>query len=161
MKAAFPTQENLGLNSAVFAHFGSARYFIIVDTETDEFDVTDNRDIGHTHGNCQPLAALGGKIVNAVVAGGIGAGALNKLIGGGITVYRAAEGTISENLKLLKSGLLPKFDLAQTCSGHHSHECAHGSALPVQEGANRLVDIPAQLCAARFEFGRDAFPPDG
>ncbi len=125
MKTAFPTQESLGLNSAVFGHFGSARYFVIVDSETSEFEVTDNRDIGHTHGNCQPLAALGGKTVDAVVAGGIGAGALNKLISGGITVYRAVEGTISVNLELVKSGKLPKFGIKQTCSGHHSHECAH------------------------------------
>lgn len=124
MKAAFPTQENLGLKSTVFSHFGSARYFVIVDMDTDKFEVADNLDIGHTHGNCQPLAALGGKTVDRVVAGGIGAGALNKLIGGGVAVYRAVEGTVSENLELLKAGRLPKFDPMQTCSGH-DHDCAH------------------------------------
>ncbi len=125
MKTAFPTQESLGLNSVVFGHFGSARYFVIVDTETGEFEATDNRDIGHIHGKCQPLAALGGKSVDAVVAGGIGAGALNKLNAAGIDVYRAVEGTISDNLDLIKTGRLPKFDPRQTCAGHHTHECTH------------------------------------
>lgn len=125
MKIAFPTQEDFGLNSTVFGHFGSAGKFVIVDTDTDEFEVTDNRDIGHIHGNCQPLAALGGKSVDAVATGGIGAGALNKLIHSGLTVYRAVEGTVAENLEFVKAERLPKFDLAQTCQGHHSHECAH------------------------------------
>ena len=125
MKVAFPTQENFGTDSAVFGHFGSARYFVIVDTETGEFELTDNADLGHAHGNCQPLAALGGKTVDAIITGGIGAGALNKLVAGGVTVYRAIEGSISENLELIKTGKLPKFDLSQTCSGHHDHECAH------------------------------------
>ncbi len=35
MKICFPVQENEGLGSRVYNHFGSAPMFIVVDTETD------------------------------------------------------------------------------------------------------------------------------
>ncbi len=118
MKIAFPTQENIGMKSTVFSHFGSANFFIIVDAKTDEMEAVGNSDLNHAHDKCQPLVALGGKIVDAVVVGGIGKGALQKLNNSGITTYRAVEGTVSENLDLIKSGKLPEFSMAQTCSGH-------------------------------------------
>jgi predicted Fe-Mo cluster-binding NifX family protein len=125
MKIAFPTQENINIESPVYNHFGSARFFIIVDSETGDSITLSNQDINHMHGNCQPLLALGNNKVDAVVVGGIGGGALRQLSNTGITTYRAVEGTVSENLELLKLGKLPKFTLNQTCSGHHNGECAH------------------------------------
>ena len=126
MKIAFPTQDNKGMNSPVFGHFGSAPYFIIVDSHTITFESVDNPDMRHQHGQCQPLKAMSGKIVDAVVVGGIGAGALQKLSGAGIKIYRAVEGSVSENFELIKSGVLPLFTLDQTCAGHDSGEhCMH------------------------------------
>lgn len=126
MKIAFPAQKNNGMKSAVFTHFGTANFFIIVDSESDEMEVVANSDLNHAHGNCQPLAALGGNTVNAVVVGGIGKGALQKLNAEGITTYRAVEGTVSDNLDLIKSGKLPEFLTNQTCSGHEGiGGCAH------------------------------------
>jgi predicted Fe-Mo cluster-binding NifX family protein len=126
MKIAFPSQENLGLESSVFEHFGSAHYFVIVDSATDEAEVIENKDLHHLHGGCQPLEALGGKPVDAVVVGGIGRGALTKLDNAGIATYRAVEGTVSENLSLIKGGKLSRFSLYQTCAGHGKNgECIH------------------------------------
>jgi len=72
------------------------------------------------------LTALAGRAVDAIIVGGIGAGALNKLNAKGIMAYRAVEGTVNENLALIKSGLLPLFTLDQTCAGHGSgEECNH------------------------------------
>ena len=126
MKIAFPTEEDNGLNSPVFGHFGSAPRFIIVDSEKDSCESVENQNKDHLHGQCQPLAAIANRPVEAVVAGGIGAGALNKLNTAGIRTYRAIEGTVSENLKLIKSGALPEFTLDQTCAGHGSDgNCVH------------------------------------
>jgi predicted Fe-Mo cluster-binding NifX family protein len=126
MKIAFPSQENLGLDSSVYAHFGSARYFVIADSKTGDAETIENKDLNHLHGNCQPLQALGGKPVDAVVVGGIGRGALMKLNKEGIATYRAVEGSVSENLELIKSDKLPRFSLEQTCSGHGKNgECIH------------------------------------
>jgi predicted Fe-Mo cluster-binding NifX family protein len=126
MKVAFPSQESAGMVSPVYGHFGSARFFIIVDSATGQIDTADNNDLGHIHGQCQPLAALGGKTVDAVVVGGIGGGALRKLNGAGIAAYRAVEGTVSENLKLFAAGKLPEFKMEHTCSGHGTNgACVH------------------------------------
>ena len=126
MKIAFPTQEPRGLQSPVYGHFGSADYFIIVDSDSGKFESAANPDKDHTHGQCQPLKALSGKVVDAVVVGGIGAGALQRLNAEGIQTYRAVEGTVSENLKLILSGILPMFTPEHTCAGHSGQEgCAH------------------------------------
>ena len=126
MKIAFPTQENHQMESEVHNHFGSAKYFILVDAETNELSAIENPDIDHQHGNCQPLAALGGVAVDAVVVGGIGGGALRKLVDAGVKTYRAVEGTVSENLDLIKNKKLPDFTLDQTCKGHTGiGECVH------------------------------------
>ncbi|MBU0987701.1 MAG: diguanylate cyclase [Proteobacteria bacterium] len=126
MKIAFPTQENMGIDSPVYSHFGSARFFIVVDAKTGEIETENNKDLDHIHGKCQPLVALGGKTVNVVVVGGIGKGALHKLGNAGIAAYRAVEGTVAENLELFRAGKLPEFTMEHTCSGHQINgQCAH------------------------------------
>ena len=125
MLIAFPTLEDKGQDSQVYGHFGSAQAFVIVDSDTGAVETASNSDRVHEHGRCQPLAALGGYAVKAVVVGGIGAGALRKLNAGGVGVYRAVEGTVRDNLTLLKSGALPMFTLDQTCAGH-----GHGAGGP-------------------------------
>jgi predicted Fe-Mo cluster-binding NifX family protein len=126
MKVGFAVQGNEGVKSKVYDHFGSAPVFIIVDTEEIDFVTVNNRDLHHVHGACNPIMALDGKSVDAMVVGGIGAGALMKLQNEGIRVFRAVEGNVSENLELLKSGKLPEFAVSMTCSGHkNGHGCVH------------------------------------
>jgi predicted Fe-Mo cluster-binding NifX family protein len=126
MKIVFPAEDDRGMESEVYGHFGSAPLFITVETETSAVRTIVNQDLGHQHGQCQPLHALGGYPVDAVVVGGIGGGALRRLQIAGIKVYRGVEGTVSDNLELMKSGHLPEFTPDQTCAGHGTHgECAH------------------------------------
>ena len=126
MIIAFPAQDDQGAESLVYSHFGSARFFIMIKTGNTGVETIINKDMHHQHGKCQPLAALGGKQVDAVVVGGIGGGALQKLQSAGIKVYRAVEGTVQENLELIKSERLPEFTLDQTCAGHSLNgECVH------------------------------------
>ena len=126
MKIAFPVQENKGFESPVYGHFGSAPIFIVVDTEGGDIGAVENIDFQHQHGQCQPLKALGAAIVDAIVVGGIGAGALQKLQAGGIKVFRAVDGNVDENLELIKSGKLPEFVMNMTCAGHsQGGGCAH------------------------------------
>ena len=126
MRIAFPSQDDKGAESAVFGHFGSASFFIIIESEDGIVETVVNQDREHAHGNCQPLKALGGRRVDAVVVGGIGAGALRGLHAGGIKVYRGVEGTVKENLQLIKAGHLPEFTPDQTCAGHGRHGgCSH------------------------------------
>ena len=126
MKIGFPVQQDEGLNSAVFNHFGSAPMFIIVDTHENTVATILNRDQHHAHGSCNPLKALDDHRVDAIVVGGIGAGALTRLNQLGITVHRSQGRTINENISLFAARQLPEMTLKSCCGGHsHGGECAH------------------------------------
>ncbi len=126
MKIAFPTREDKGAESRVYGHFGSAPRFVIIEADDGSATLVENTDADHLHGQCQPLKALGGAKVDKVVVGGIGAGALQKLNTAGVKVYRAVEGTVNENLGLIKIDKLPEFTPDLTCAGHSKDGgCAH------------------------------------
>ena len=125
MKVCFPTETLQGLDSRVYGHFGSAPGFVIVDTEKMNVEEINNSDLHHAHGMCQPVKALGGLKVDAVVVGGIGMGALMKLQAQGIQVYRGAEGTVQQNIDLIRDGKLPQFSKENTCAGHSGGGCSH------------------------------------
>lgn len=125
MKICFPIMTDEGLYSKIYNHFGSAQRFIVVDVNTGETISIDNSDKQHAHGGCNPLLALGENPVDAVVVGGIGAGALAMLNRAQIKVFSAQAATVGENVDLFKSGLFQEI-VPQTCGGHgHSHGCAH------------------------------------
>lgn len=127
MKICFPVAEaGTGLEGAIFGHFGSAPVFVMVDTETAEVSELANSDAVHEHGGCSPLKALGGAKVDGIVVGGIGAGALGKLVSGGMLVYKSEGGSIRENLALLNAGQLKQFSPMFVCKGHSADGgCAH------------------------------------
>jgi predicted Fe-Mo cluster-binding NifX family protein len=116
MKVCFPVKSNEGMESMPYGHFGTAPMFVVCNLETNEVKTIGNGDLGHQHGMCQPMKALSGEVVDAVVVGGIGQGAIVKLNSQGIKVYKAAEGTISTNLEKLKSGELSEFAMNHTCN---------------------------------------------
>lgn len=126
MKLCFPVERNEGLNSPVFAHFGSAPLFVVVDNETQQIFEVANRDLHHRHGACSPLKALGGEEIQAIVVGGIGAGALNGLRQAGLKVYQAKGATVADNLSLFNAQDLLELTPGQVCGGHgHGHGCGH------------------------------------
>jgi predicted Fe-Mo cluster-binding NifX family protein len=125
MKLCFPVESDLGLDSAIFSHFGSAPGFVLVDTETGTHQSISNGDKHHTHGACSPMKALGVTDVDALVVTGIGGGALGMLKQRGILVFMALAPTIAENLSLLKNGSAFT-TYTGACSGHgHDHGCSH------------------------------------
>lgn len=126
MKVCFPVQHDEGLDSTVYNHFGSAPLFVVVDTETNVAGMIRNRDQHHVHGACNPLQALDHQKIDAVVVGGIGAGALSRLNQSGIKVYRAQSKTIKENIALFATQALAEFTLQGCCGGQgHGGICAH------------------------------------
>ncbi|MEW6571694.1 MAG: NifB/NifX family molybdenum-iron cluster-binding protein [Nitrospirota bacterium] len=122
MKICFPVAEAAGTESKVYGHFGSAPAFVVVETDTNSVTVLENCDKQHSHGACSPLKALNNQKIDAVVVGGIGMGALNKLNLLGIKVFRAQALTVEENIALLKNKALPLCVVEQCCPGH-----GHGS----------------------------------
>jgi len=124
MKICFPVEADNGLDSDVFGHLGSAPRFIVVDTEARSVSTINNQDLGHVHGMCNPLKALNGKRVDAVVVGGIGAGAINKLNEMGIRVYRSSNGNVQENIELFEANALSELTIEHACGGH-AGGCGH------------------------------------
>ena len=126
MKICFPVQTNEGLTSTVYNHFGSAPIFLIYDTNTSSFAAVQNRDEHHQHGACNPTKALNNQQVDAIVVGGIGAGALTRLNQMGIKVHRAQAVTIVENMSLFNANGLPELTVQGCCGGHSKDGgCAH------------------------------------
>ncbi|MDD4857908.1 MAG: NifB/NifX family molybdenum-iron cluster-binding protein [Candidatus Krumholzibacteria bacterium] len=124
MKVCIPAQDSSGLEGTPYGHFGSASYFVVYDTETGQTETVDNSDSHHEHGMCHPIGALGGREIDAVIVGGIGARAIMKLNAEGMRVYRAAPGTIRENVDLLTSGKLEELSVENACGGHgEGHGC--------------------------------------
>jgi predicted Fe-Mo cluster-binding NifX family protein len=124
MKIGFAVQSNEGIESRVYDHFGSAPAFIIVDSEGKEVLAVSNQDLHHAHGACNPIIALDGKSVDAMVVGGIGAGALSKLNAIGIRVYGAGAPTVKENLALLREKKLQELSVHNACRSHQGG-CGH------------------------------------
>ncbi|MBI5834240.1 MAG: NifB/NifX family molybdenum-iron cluster-binding protein [Armatimonadetes bacterium] len=132
MKVCVPVTADQGLDSAVSLHFGSAPWFAMVDTETGVTRMVVNGDSDHAHGACQPLRALGGESVDAVVAGGIGAGAMARLRETGMKVYLTRPGTVRRALAALAAGELMEASPAEACAHHGEGDGCHGQAAPIQ-----------------------------
>jgi predicted Fe-Mo cluster-binding NifX family protein len=118
MKLCFPIEANNGLESLVYGHFGSAPMFYIYDSETKDSEIIDNQNLSHAHGMCSPIQALNGTSVDAIVVGGIGAGAINNLNMMGIKVYQAVEDTIQKNIELFNIQSMPEITLDHACNHH-------------------------------------------
>lgn len=118
MKICIPTETQDGKNAKVYGHFGSAPFFIIYDTAADTSEIIDNANQHHVHGTCQPMNALTDKKIDAVICGGIGARAVQKLNEGGIKAYRVAGGTVDEIIERYKSGELEEITVQNACTQH-------------------------------------------
>jgi predicted Fe-Mo cluster-binding NifX family protein len=124
MKIGFPVERDEGMESKVYGHFGSAPAFVVVDTEKNEVRTIQNQDLHHVHGACNPIQALDGQMLDSLVVGGIGGGALMKLNALGIKVYEAGAQKVNENLKLFKKNNLQELTMDHSCKAHQGG-CGH------------------------------------
>ncbi len=129
MNLCIPVTADRGLESPVSGHFGSAPLYLLVDSETRATRTLSNARAVHEHGACRPLDALAGERVDALVVGGIGAGAIMKLQSAGIRVFRATAPTASACLDAFLRNELEEMDPAAACAGH-GHDHGHGAGLP-------------------------------
>ena len=107
MKVAV-TSQGPDVNSAVDPHFGRAKFFIVVDTETGEFSAHDNsQNLNAVQGAGiqagRNVVDLG---VEAVITGNTGPKAFATLQAGGIKVYIGASGTVAEVVEQFKADKL-------------------------------------------------------
>lgn len=118
MKVAV-TSQGSDLSSQVDPRFGRAKYFVVVDTDTDEFSVHDNtQNLNAAQGAGiqagRTVADLG---VAAVITGNVGPKAFTTLQAGNVQVFLGASGTVREAVKKYKAGELQGVQKANV-NGH-------------------------------------------
>ena len=107
------------LDSPVDQRFGRARYFVLYDTETEEWSAHDNKQ----NLNAAQGAGIqaGQKVVEigaeAIITGHCGPKAFATLRAGSIDVYPGASGTVKEAISAFSEGKLQKTDDADV-DGH-------------------------------------------
>ena len=107
MKIAI-TSQGPDLHSNVDPRFGRAQYFIVVDTDSNQFKAVDN---SVNLNAAQGAGIQAGKNVvdlgvTAVITGHVGPKAFATLNAGGINVYTGANGTVADAIEQFKSGAL-------------------------------------------------------
>ena len=106
------------LDAAVDSRFGRCPYFIIVDSETMEFDAIANDSTNAAHGAgiqaAQKVANMG---VEVIITGNVGPNAFNVLSATGIKIVTGASGIIKEAIEKYKSGQLKEVG-SPTVGGH-------------------------------------------
>jgi predicted Fe-Mo cluster-binding NifX family protein len=118
MIVCIPTTTAEGKTAPVHEHFGSSPFFTIYDTEAEKVETIANSGHGHAHGMCQPLSVFADRHIDAVVCGGMGARAVQKLNEGGIRAYRAVPGTVASVLEQFAAGRLDEITPDNACAHH-------------------------------------------
>ena len=118
MKVTITSQGN-GLDSPVDPRFGRAKFFIVADSETDEFSAVDNvQNLNAAQGaGIQAGRTVVGLGAEAVITGHVGPKAFATLQAGGVAVYSGATGTVAEALEQFKAGALQQAENADV-EGH-------------------------------------------
>jgi len=119
MKVAVSTESSNGLSSSIDPRFGRAPYFVIVDTESKEVQVIDNKQaVESAHGAGTAAARrVADAGAQAVITGNIGSKALEALQVAGVDVYLTYAGTVDRTVERLKSGRLQQATRA-SWAGH-------------------------------------------
>jgi predicted Fe-Mo cluster-binding NifX family protein len=127
MKLCIPTEDSGGLDARVYEHFGSAPFFTVVDTDTENIELLNNRDLSHQHGHCNPVSSIESRGIDAVVCGGLGKRALARMEQSGFEVYLSHAGTVRDVVAEQRGGTLRKATMDEACGGQaHGHGQGQG-----------------------------------
>lgn len=102
------TSKGNTLESEVDERFGRAQKFIIINTETDNFEVVDNSTNSNSSqgSGIQAGQTIVEKSVKAVITGNCGPKAYRTLSTGNVKIFVGAKGLVKEALEKYKSGKL-------------------------------------------------------
>jgi predicted Fe-Mo cluster-binding NifX family protein len=106
------------LESETDPRFGRCKYFLVVNTETEEFEVLPNENAERMGGAGIKAAQLAaGLELDSVITGNIGPNAFEVLSTAGIQVMTGATGTITDAIEAFKQGQLERAE-AHTVESH-------------------------------------------
>ena len=118
MKVVITAQGN-ELSSEIDLRFGRAKWLIVVDSETGDFQAHDNAvNVNAAQGagiqTGRNIANLGGE---AVITGNVGPNAFKTLNAAGVKILLAEKQTVAEAIDLFKAGKLKEVEQANV-EGH-------------------------------------------
>ncbi len=107
MKIAI-TSQGSEMSSMIDPRFGRSKFFIVVDTENEEFSVADNSvNLNAAQGaGIQSGKNVVDLCVEAVITDHVGPKAFVTLQSGNVKVYTGATGTVAEAVEMFKAGKL-------------------------------------------------------
>lgn len=113
------TAQGKDVSSEVDLRFGRAKWFIVIDPETGDFEAHDNEvNVNAAQGagiqTGQNIANLG---VEAVITGNVGPNAFKTLNAAAIKIFLADKQTVSQAIESFKTGQLKEVDQANV-QGH-------------------------------------------
>jgi predicted Fe-Mo cluster-binding NifX family protein len=138
MNICIPVTQDSGLESRVSPQFGSASFFVIVDSESRVCRTVPIASGDDKHGRRQPMAALEGQTIDGVVVVGIGPAALSKLQAVGIRVYMARAGSAAQAIEAFNNGALAEITPAATRPGQGQGQPGAGTHGHGQQGQSRF-----------------------
>lgn len=121
MLVCIPTADEKGMDALIHDHFGSADFFTLVETDTKEFQVLENRNAHHAHGTCHPMNQLAKHQIDAVICTGMGRRAVEALNSEGIKTMSVTAKIVKDALVELEDGSAEEIDPARSCRGHGQH----------------------------------------
>ena len=114
------------LDAPVDPRFGRCQYFLIVDSETMQFEAIPNMASGAMGGaGIQAAQIIAGKGVKALITGNVGPNAFQALSAAGIQIITGAYGTVREAVEKYKKGELKGIS-APTVGGHFGMGAGRG-----------------------------------
>lgn len=111
------------LNAKVSNRFGHAEYFIVLDSETGQFEAVPG--VGHdeaAHG----IDRFKKQNIEKVIVGNIGPGAFQDLKDHGWTAYLCRNMTINQAVEQVEKGAIPALEESTLKKSIHSARDAHG-----------------------------------
>ncbi len=141
MKIAI-TSQGKDLNAEVDPRFGRCEYFIIYDTEKDEFEAVDNTNAGMLGGvGPQSAQTISEKGAKAVLTGNVGPNAYQTLAAANIEVYAGVSGKVSDAIDSFKKGTIQPY----TAPSVQSH-FGMGKARPdtTQSSSKKKIAVAAE-----------------
>ena len=101
------TSQGKTLDDQVDPRFGRCQFFIIVDTDTLDFEAVENQSAQFSGGaGIQSGQLMASKGVKAVLTGNVGPNAFQTLQAGGIKIYTGLSGKIRDVIEKYKGGTL-------------------------------------------------------
>ncbi|MCK5124709.1 MAG: NifB/NifX family molybdenum-iron cluster-binding protein [candidate division Zixibacteria bacterium] len=106
MRVCIPAKSKTGRDVEIHRHFGTAPYFAIYDSETDDLEFAPNQNPHKGQGGCNPPEKIGRSDFDSILCHSMGKNALAMFNERNITVFQANNNIISGVIELIKAGTI-------------------------------------------------------